>query len=131
MAINGTTPDPPPWDDVIFRDELAALDARHDGFHGVLAVTRAPPQRAGDYGHRVNGAMVREVIARLGGPPAQVFVCGRTPSSTRPPTRRWKSASPARSSGLNAMARETDGTPSCATVSACRYQYRCALPDVS
>ncbi|MEA2697604.1 MAG: hypothetical protein QOI66_1875 [Myxococcales bacterium] len=64
------------WDDVIFRDELAALDARHDGFHGVLALTRAPPQRAGDYGRRVDGAMVREVIARLGEPPAQVFVCG-------------------------------------------------------
>ncbi|HXI60911.1 MAG TPA: FAD-binding oxidoreductase, partial [Polyangia bacterium] len=38
------------WDDVIFRDELAALDARRDGFHGALALTRALPQRPGDYG---------------------------------------------------------------------------------
>ncbi len=66
------------WDDVIFLDELLALDARRDGFHCVLALTREVPRRPGDYGRRVDGAMVREVLGRLGyaGAPAQVFVCG-------------------------------------------------------
>jgi len=44
--------------DVLFRDELLALDARRDGFNLALALTREPVRRADDYGRRVDTAML-------------------------------------------------------------------------
>ncbi|MGD1067006.1 MAG: FAD-binding oxidoreductase, partial [Vulcanimicrobiaceae bacterium] len=46
------------WDEVLYRDELLALDARRDGFELVLTLTREPPRRPGDFGRRVDAAMV-------------------------------------------------------------------------
>jgi len=67
------------WDDVIFRDELLGLDAAHNGFDLVLALTRDGVRRAGDYSRRVDAAMMREVLARAASPPRHVFVCGSNP----------------------------------------------------
>jgi ferredoxin-NADP reductase len=39
-------------------------------------VTREPPRREGDYGRRVDRAMVADVLARLPETPRLVFVCG-------------------------------------------------------
>ena len=63
------------FDDVIYRDELLALDGR-DGFHCALALTRDRPRRAADHGRRIDAAMVGAAIATLGRPPALVFACG-------------------------------------------------------
>jgi ferredoxin-NADP reductase len=65
--------------DVLFRDELLALDARGDGFELALALTREPPRRARDYGRRVDAAMMTELLVRLPETPGQVFVCGSNP----------------------------------------------------
>lgn len=65
--------------DVIFRDELLALDARDDGFQLALALTRDEPGRSQDFGRRVNAAMVAELVGRLPAPPRHVFVCGGNP----------------------------------------------------
>jgi ferredoxin-NADP reductase len=62
--------------DVLYRDELFDLAGRKDGFELVLAVTREPPVRPGDYGRRVDGPMLVDVIKRLPSPPRHVFVCG-------------------------------------------------------
>jgi ferredoxin-NADP reductase len=67
------------FDDVLFRDELLALDARGDGFNLALALTREPVKRADDYGRRVDTAMLTELLAKLPEPPKQVFVCGSNP----------------------------------------------------
>jgi ferredoxin-NADP reductase len=67
------------WEDVIFRDELLALDARNDGFQLALALTRDQPRRPSDFGRRVDAAMVAELVGRLPGPPKHVFVCGGNP----------------------------------------------------
>jgi ferredoxin-NADP reductase len=67
------------WDDVIFRDELLALDAANDGFELVLALTRDGGHRARDYARRVDPAMMREVLARTASQPRFVFVCGANP----------------------------------------------------
>jgi ferredoxin-NADP reductase len=64
------------WDDVIFRDELLALDARQDGFELVLTLTREPARREGDFMRRVDASMLAEVLARLPSAPRHVFVCG-------------------------------------------------------
>jgi ferredoxin-NADP reductase len=67
------------FDDVIFRDELLALDAKKDGFQLALALTRDQPRREQDFGRRVDASMVAELIGRLPAPPRHVFVCGGNP----------------------------------------------------
>jgi ferredoxin-NADP reductase len=67
------------FEDVIFRDELLALDAKGDGFQLALALTREPARRPGDFGRRVDAEMVAELIGRLPEPPRLVFVCGGNP----------------------------------------------------
>jgi ferredoxin-NADP reductase len=64
------------WEDVIFRDELLALEARGDGFSLVLATTRGPAQRPGDFSRRIDADAVFEILARWKRPPRDVFVCG-------------------------------------------------------
>lgn len=64
------------WDDVLYRDELLDLDRVGDGFTLVLTLTRDEPRREGDYGRRIDGPMMAEVLKRLPGPPGHVFVCG-------------------------------------------------------
>jgi ferredoxin-NADP reductase len=67
------------WDEIIFRDELLALDAQGDGFELALALTREPTRRQGDFGRRVDVAMLSDLLARLPRAPKQVFVCGSNP----------------------------------------------------
>jgi ferredoxin-NADP reductase len=67
------------FSDVLFRDELLALDARGDGFNLALALTREGAKRARDYGRRIDSAMLTELLARLPQAPNQVFVCGSNP----------------------------------------------------
>ena len=67
------------WDDVLYRDELLEIDRRLSGFKLVLALTREPPRRRGDFGRRIDNAMVTDVLQRLPAPPKLVFVCGNNP----------------------------------------------------
>ena len=67
------------WDDVLYRDELLELHGRRDGFSLVLTLTREAPRRAGDYGRRVDPAMMSEALALLPGSPKLVYVCGANP----------------------------------------------------
>ena len=66
------------WDDVIYRDELAELAARGNGFDVVYTLTRAQPDGWDGYSRRVDTDLLREV-----GPGsselAVAFVCGPTP----------------------------------------------------
>ena len=64
------------WDDVLYRDELLALDERRSGFTLVLTLTRELPKRDVDYGRRVDTSMMAEVLRRLPGAPRHVFACG-------------------------------------------------------
>jgi ferredoxin-NADP reductase len=66
-------------EDVIFRAELLALDAKNDGFQLALALTRDRPTRPQDFGRRVDEAMVAKLAGRLPEPPRHVFVCGSNP----------------------------------------------------
>ena len=67
------------WDDVLYRDELLEIDRSSSGFTLVLALTREPSRRDGDFGRRVDGVMIAEVLGRLPCPPKLVFVCGSNP----------------------------------------------------
>lgn len=67
------------WDEVIFRDELLALHERNDGFRLVLTLTREAARRTGDYGRRIDRALVAEVLAAFADAPKQVFICGNNP----------------------------------------------------
>jgi ferredoxin-NADP reductase len=67
------------WDDVPYRDELLEIDRSSRGFTLVLALTREPSKRDGDFGRRVDDAMIDEILRRLAGPPKLVFICGSNP----------------------------------------------------
>jgi len=64
------------WDELLFRDELLRLEDAHDGFQLVITLTRDTPRRTGDYGRRVDAAMVAAVFGRLPQTPNDAFVCG-------------------------------------------------------
>lgn len=63
-------------EDVAFRDELLGLAALMNGFTLVFAFSRGSPSRPGDYGHRIDEAVISEVSALLPGRPTRVFACG-------------------------------------------------------
>jgi ferredoxin-NADP reductase len=67
------------WDDVLYRDELLEIDRSSREFKLVLALTREPAKRDGDFGRRVDDVMIAEVLRRLPGRPKLVFVCGSNP----------------------------------------------------
>jgi ferredoxin-NADP reductase len=64
------------WDELIFRDELLALESRLDGFQLIVTLTREAARRPGDHARRVDAALMLNGLTRLGQPPRQVFVCG-------------------------------------------------------
>jgi ferredoxin-NADP reductase len=64
------------WSELPYRDALLALEARADGLACVFALTRDEPTRAGDFGRRVDRALLEAVLARAPSAPQHVFVCG-------------------------------------------------------
>jgi ferredoxin-NADP reductase len=70
------------WEDVIFRDELLALDEKNGAFKLVLTITREASTREGDYGRRIDTPMIGEILKRLPSPLKRAFVCGSNPFVT-------------------------------------------------
>jgi ferredoxin-NADP reductase len=66
-------------EELLYRDELLALDTKRDGFSLAIALTREPAFRAHDYSRRIDAKMVSECLTKLPAPPRQVFVCGSNP----------------------------------------------------
>jgi ferredoxin-NADP reductase len=64
------------WNDVIFRDELLAMEERGDGFALAVALTREAPARMQDFARRVDPGIMADVLGRLPGRPRHVYVCG-------------------------------------------------------
>jgi ferredoxin-NADP reductase len=63
-------------EDVLFSKELHSNEISDAAFVLALAITREKPIRASDFGRRIDGEMVQEVVARLHRKPTQIFVCG-------------------------------------------------------
>lgn len=64
------------WTDVPFRDELLRYAADDPSFQLIMAITREPARRAEDYSRRIDGSIVRELLARLPAAPTFMFLCG-------------------------------------------------------
>lgn len=64
------------WDEVLWRDEILALEARGDGLDVAFAITRGAPGRAGDVAGRLDADRLRAQLSAWGGPPARTYVCG-------------------------------------------------------
>jgi ferredoxin-NADP reductase len=64
------------WCDVLFRDELLAVEKSGSGFSLTLTLTRELPMRQPDFGRRIDAAMVAGVAGRLPSAPGHVFICG-------------------------------------------------------
>jgi ferredoxin-NADP reductase len=67
------------WDDVIYRDELIAREAADPGMTLILNLSRDTARRPGDFGRRIDAAIVGALRERLGAAPALTFVCGSGP----------------------------------------------------
>lgn len=64
------------WPDVPFRDELLQYAMDDPTFKIVLAITREPARRPGDYARRIDGMIVGELLTKLPAPPKSMFICG-------------------------------------------------------
>ena len=64
------------WEDVIFRDELVGAHALRNGFDLVLATTRGPRGRTGDFERRLDAPLVASILAAWGHAPRIAYVCG-------------------------------------------------------
>ncbi|HRF10122.1 MAG TPA: ferredoxin reductase [Xanthobacteraceae bacterium] len=67
------------WQDVIFRDELLALDREEGAFKLVLTLTREPARRPGDYARRIDAPMLGEVLQQIPSPLRRAYICGSNP----------------------------------------------------
>lgn len=63
-------------EDVLFADELHSIEVSDPTFVLALAITREQPARPSDFGRRIDGAMVQDIVARLHQQPSHVFACG-------------------------------------------------------
>ena len=64
------------WDEIIYRDELFALEAADENFRLVLTTTREPRRWSHDYDRRLDPTLLREILARWGSVPRHAYVCG-------------------------------------------------------
>lgn len=64
------------WEDMIFREELAGMQAREPAFRFVAATTRGRPQRAQDHDRRLDAALLDKILKGWGEAAAHAFVCG-------------------------------------------------------
>ena len=64
------------WDEVIWRDEILALEAQGDGLDVAFAITRGAPGRAADIAGRLDPDRLRARLSGWGRAPALTYVCG-------------------------------------------------------
>jgi len=64
------------WEELIFRDELLNIQARESGFALIVTTTRGPRHRPEDFDRRLDRSLLREILARWGHSPRNVYVCG-------------------------------------------------------
>jgi ferredoxin-NADP reductase len=62
--------------DVLYREELEAMERQNGSFGLTLALTRAPAWRPQDFSRRIDDEILRRVLQRLPDWPKRVFVCG-------------------------------------------------------
>jgi ferredoxin-NADP reductase len=63
-------------EDILYREQLEALDARGDGFGLTFALTRVATWRPQDASRRIDTKLLSAVLERLPRWPRRVFVCG-------------------------------------------------------
>lgn len=64
------------WEEVLFREELRALQS--DGLDVTITLTREAAPPGNTLGRRVDEEMMSSVLSRLAASPSHVFVCGGT-----------------------------------------------------
>lgn len=64
------------WDDVIFRDELVAMDDAREGLTLAIATTRGPRGRPQDREGRLDASSLAAIVREWGHGPRLAYVCG-------------------------------------------------------
>jgi ferredoxin-NADP reductase len=63
-------------DELVYRDELLAEQARDKQFHLVLTTTREARHRPGDFERRLDRSLLRDILNTWRQTPRHVYVCG-------------------------------------------------------
>lgn len=64
------------WDELLYRDEMTAAAADQPGLTVVRVTTREPPRGPGDFGRRLDPALLARIVDDWGLTPRRVYVCG-------------------------------------------------------
>ena len=64
------------WEELVFRDELLAIQARTPEFLFIATTTRGPRHRPEDLDRRLDRPLLRGVLSRWGHSPRHIYVCG-------------------------------------------------------
>ncbi|HSS69556.1 MAG TPA: FAD-binding oxidoreductase [Casimicrobiaceae bacterium] len=64
------------WDELVYRDELLAEQARDTQFDLVLTTTREARHRRGDFDRRLDRTLLRDILGSWRQTPLHVYVCG-------------------------------------------------------
>ena len=64
------------WEDMIFREELAGMQARQPAFRFVATTTRGRPYRPQDHGRRIDAMLLAEILRTWGQAATRTYVCG-------------------------------------------------------
>ncbi len=64
------------WDDIVYRDELLAIEARDPALELALITTRERARRPGDHERRLDRPLLAAMLSGWGHAPLHAFVCG-------------------------------------------------------
>ncbi|MEO6445416.1 MAG: FAD-binding oxidoreductase [Gemmatimonadaceae bacterium] len=64
------------WAEVIYREELLALERSQPGLRVIFCLTREPAQRPTDFSRRIDAEIVRGALSSLSSLPFLTFICG-------------------------------------------------------
>jgi ferredoxin-NADP reductase len=64
------------WEELVFRDELLAIQAQMPNFNFIATTTRGPRHRAEDFASRIDRSLLREALMRWGQVAHGAYVCG-------------------------------------------------------
>lgn len=64
------------WDELVYRDELLAEQARDKQFDLVITTTREARHRSGDFERRLDRTLLRDILGAWRQTPRYTYVCG-------------------------------------------------------
>jgi ferredoxin-NADP reductase len=64
------------WEELVFRDDLLAMQAQMPGFNFIATTTRGPRHRPEDFDRRIDRSLVHDILVHWGQVAHGAYVCG-------------------------------------------------------